>query len=105
MATEVATQDQLSASNVPATLRALKRFCGLTDQQIADAADMRRSTLHNRQSGLSPATADELGRIAADVYDVPIFVLFLPPDEAIRWVLDHPSEQRKRIKRWIDQAA
>lgn len=87
-----------SAENVPATLRALKRHCGLTDKEIAETAGMKRSTLNNRQSGLQPATADELQRLAKDVYDVPIFVLFFPPDEAVRWVIDHPSDLRKRQK-------
>ncbi|MFP5376921.1 MAG: helix-turn-helix transcriptional regulator [Acidimicrobiia bacterium] len=80
-----------SPMNVGATIDALRRHCGLTTKALAQMASIKRSTLHGRIAG-SDATASELDRLAR-VFNVPIAVLFLERDVALRWVLDHPARR------------
>lgn len=82
------TDGSVSGANVPGTLRRLKAYYGLTDREIALASGMKRSTVQSRMAG-SDTTATELDKLAQALH-VPVVVLFMRPDEALRWVLDHP---------------
>ena len=82
-------------ANVVPALRALKRHCGVTDQDIAEVLGLTRQTVQNRFAGKTAIAPWELAGLAA-FFDLPEAVLFDGPDEAIRWVLDHPSDVRLR---------
>lgn len=79
--------------NVPQALRALKRHYGTTDAQLADALGLSRQTVQNRLSGATAMAYPELVGFAA-FFDVPEEVLYIGPDTAVRWVLDHPSDSQ-----------
>lgn len=81
--------DASSPDNVGKTIDALRRHCGLTTKGLAYMAGIKRSTLHTRIAG-ADATTGELHRLA-QVFAIPITVLFIEPDLALRWVLDHPA--------------
>lgn len=83
------SESAVSAANVPFVLRRLKAYRGLTDQQIAVRSGMKRSTVQSRMAG-KPVPTDELDELA-HALGVPVVVLFMPADEALRWVLDHPE--------------
>ncbi len=76
--------------SLPTTVRRLQRDRDLSDVRLALLSGVKRTTLHSRLSGKSPFTDEELVSIAT-VLDVPVVVLFLSPDNALRWVLDHPT--------------
>lgn len=86
----VGFDDSYSPDNIGETINALRRHCKLTVKGLADLSGIKRPTLHTRLIGGDHSTAQELSRLAY-VFNVPIPVLFLPPDFAIRWVLDHPG--------------
>ena len=82
-------------ANVVPSLRALKRHCGVTDQDIAEVLGLTRQTVQNRFAGKTAIAPWELAGLAA-FFDIPEEILFDGPDEAIRFVLDHPSDVRLR---------
>jgi hypothetical protein len=86
-----------SAENVPLVLRRLKNYCDVTDAEIAEATGIPRSTVRSKMGG-APCTVKDLAAFAA-YFDVPMAVFVMSPDEALRWVLDHPSDLRILRKR------
>ena len=86
-----------SAANVPGVLRRLKSYCEVTDMEIAEATGIPRSTVRSKMHG-APCVTRDLQAFAA-YFDVPLSVLVMTPDDALRWVLDHPSDLRIVKKR------
>lgn len=73
-----------------ATVKALKGYRGVTDKQIADTAGWTRQKVNSYVTGPTKFT-DEALAVFAYALGVPEFVLLMEKDEALRWVLDHPS--------------
>ena len=93
----VAITEQLAAaddaaSNVPGTLGRLMAYYGLRDTGLAELARMARSTVRTRRTGEQQCTASDLAKFAA-IFGVPVLVFYLAPDEALRWVIDHPERR------------
>lgn len=83
---------------VPAVMRRLMKHLDLTDSDIGEALDVKRQTVNSWANGRTKIPA-EIEEGFAALFDVPREVLYLSPDEAIRWVLDHPSDLRILRKR------
>lgn len=99
-ATEQITQAvERAQANVPATLRKLRDFYGWTDVDLAARTGIPRTTLASRLRKTHPiaATSPELAAFAA-AYGVPVGVLFLEPNEALRWLIDHPGKEENYAK-------
>lgn len=87
-------------------------YTGLRTKDIAWALDLTPPAISARLTGSTVIKQEELWALAF-LFDVPSDVLYLAPDDALRYVIDHPSERRQhtisdlrlRIKRWIDRAA
>ena len=72
------------------TVRSLARFLGFPVGDIAKCLHMSRPTLATRFNGATVFEPWEIAAIAAG-FGVPASVLDLNPDDAVRWVLDHPE--------------
>lgn len=93
---DVTTAMDTAADTVRLVLRAVKRHLGLTDEQLGAAIGKKG---HYVQERIGKNAA--VGFSAADlrgfslVLDIPSDVLLnATPEEAVRYLLDHPSEQR-----------
>jgi plasmid maintenance system antidote protein VapI len=85
---------------VPAVLRRLMRYFDLTDGDVAAAFDVSRQTV-NAWANARTRIPEEIETGLAAYFGMPKEVLYSSPDDAIRWVLDHPSDLRIRQKRCI----
>lgn len=72
------------------TIKALKGYRGLTDQDIADRIGWGRSRVQSYVAGPTKLT-DEALTAFGFALEVPGYVLMLEKDDALRWVLDHPD--------------
>lgn len=77
---------------VPAVIRQLMSYRGVKTYQIAQAIGVAPSAVSARLGGGTVIKQEEMEAIAV-ILGVPVAVLYLTPDAALRWVLDHPSEQ------------
>jgi hypothetical protein len=77
--------------DVPHVLRALKRYFEITDEQLGVALGLTRQAVQSRLGGASKITPWELAGFAA-LFGIPESLFFGSPDEALRWVLDHPDD-------------
>lgn len=84
---------------VPAVLRRLMRYFDVTDSQIADALGVKRQTVNGWANGRTKIPAHMEAGIAA-AFGLPREVIYLTPDDVIRWVLDHPSDLLFSGKGW-----
>lgn len=83
---------------VPATLRKLRDYYGYTDVEMAAMTGIPRTTVRSRMTkNAQAATSVELAGFAK-VFGVPVGVLFLTPNEALRWVIDHAPQEANRAK-------
>ena len=71
-------------------LRRLARYYEVTDLQLALALDVSRQTVNSWVNGRT-RIPDEIEAGLAAFFGVPREVLYLSPDDALRWVLDHPQ--------------
>lgn len=85
---------------VPAVLRRLMRYYDLTDGDIAAAFGVSRQTV-NAWANARTRIPEEYETGLAAYFEVPKEVLYSTPDEALRWVLDHPSDLRILRKRCL----
>lgn len=83
---------------VPAVLRRLMRYFDLTDGEIAAAFGVSRQTVNAWANGRT-RIPEEIETGLAAYFGMPKEVLYSTPDQAIRWVLDHPSDLLIRAKR------
>lgn len=81
-------------NNAARVLDALKRHFGLTDQVIADASNgaFTRSQIEARRAGRKTLDLDDLEALGETLH-LPASVFLMEPNEAIRFVLDHTSDQ------------
>lgn len=82
-----------AGDRVPGVLRQLRDYFGATDAELARLINMKRTTLRGKLHGQGSFSPGEL-RALAVVFGVPLDILYLPPADAMRWVLDHPSDER-----------
>ncbi len=86
---------------VPAVMRRLMRHLDLTDADLGEAlGGVKRQTVNSWANGRTRIPVEIEGGLAT-LFDMPREVLYLSPDEAIRWVLDHPSDLRIVRKRCL----
>ncbi len=71
-------------------LAAAKRARDLSDQKIADALGMKRSTLNAKLRRRNPLTIDDLAHLC-EVLQVPVEVVVLGEAAVYRWLADHPD--------------
>jgi DNA-binding XRE family transcriptional regulator len=76
------------------TVRQLTRLIGVRQTEIADALGMSRQTFNGRMTGATNLEPWELAGIAA-MLGVPVHVLEMEPNDAIRWILDHPEVSKR----------
>ena len=72
------------------TVATLARFLNWTTSALADQMGMTRPTITSRLKGHTKMEPWELPGFAA-VLGVPVEVLNMAPNEAVRWVLDNGS--------------
>jgi hypothetical protein len=73
------------------TIVKLTKFLDISTTDLADEMGMTRPTMTGRLKGYSRIEPWELPGFALAL-GVPVEVLDLEPDEAVRWILDHPTE-------------
>jgi transcriptional regulator with XRE-family HTH domain len=83
-----AREDHERAAKV---VRRLARYYEITDLQLASALNVSRQTLNSWVNGRS-RMPDEIEAGLAVFFGVPRDVLYRTPDDALRWVLDHPLD-------------
>lgn len=90
-ATLVALQDRLprAGERTRATVKALKGYRGITDQDIAKLLGWTRQKVQSYVAGPTRFTDEALVAFGYAL-EVPGYVLMLEKDDALRWVLDHP---------------
>ena len=86
------------------TVRQLARFLNVPQADLAKGLGMSRQSFNGRMSGATSLQPWELAGIAA-MLGVPAEVLDLEPDDATRWVLDHPEGLKIPRNRWLSEAA
>ncbi len=74
---------------MPSVVRRLARYYDVTDLHIASTLGVSRQTVNSWVNGRT-RIPDEIEAGLAAFFGVPREVLHLSPDEALRWVLDHP---------------
>lgn len=72
------------------TIKLLADYLGFKTAELARRMEMNRSTMTGRLNGSTQVEPWELAGFAA-VFGVPVEVLEMDPEDAIRWVLDNPS--------------
>ena len=70
------------------TLDALRRHYRWSDRELGERAGYSRNKVEERRNGVTAIDADDLTRFSV-AFGVPILVLVMDADEAVRWVLDH----------------
>lgn len=85
-----------SGAYVPATLRQFRNYWGTNDAELARLTGIKRTTLANKMKGVGSFSPGEVQALAA-LFGVPLDVLYMPPQDALRWVLDHPETTEKAI--------
>lgn len=83
--------------NTRRAVSGLIAYLGMPQAALARAMGMSRQTLSSRLSGTSEIKGWERDGLAA-LLGVPVEVLGLDPDDALRWVLDHPD---RRPEWWL----
>lgn len=88
--------------HVPSVLRALKRYHGAKDDQLAEALGGKasRSYVQERLSGRTKMSIGDLGAFAA-VFGIPPELLLGDADDAVRWTLDHAPDLRFGDSVWM----
>lgn len=72
------------------TVATVARFLNWTTSALADEMGMTRPTITSRLKGHTTMERWELPGFAL-VLGVPVEVLEMEPNDAVRWVLDHPA--------------
>ena len=100
---EAVAQAREARLRVRPVLRRLMRHFELTDRALADAFGISRQAMNYRINGRTTIPPEEVAGFAA-FFGVPEQVMYLTPDEALRWVLDHPDEVRSSIAATVSHA-
>lgn len=85
------------------TIAAIARYLDVGQRELAREMGLHHQVLHERLSGRTEIKPWELDGFAA-VLGVPLEVLFMEPDEALRSVLDHAEwglPWRERTRGWL----
>lgn len=72
------------------TLRTVQDYYRVSNVKLGLAAGIPTSTVRNKVLGLTPLGTAESERFA-QALGVPLDVLTMRPDEALRWVMEHPE--------------
>lgn len=95
MSSTLDVKDAVSAAmsgakeQAPRTIRRLMNYFGISMTELVEVLGVGRQTAYNRMSGSSSFRQEDLAGLAA-FFEVPVAVLQGPPDDAVRYVLDHP---------------
>lgn len=84
--------------HVPAVLRRFRNYMGTNDAELARLTGIKRTTLANKMKGNGSFSPGEMHALA-EVFGVPVDVLYLEPDNAVRWLLDHPEHREQALLR------
>lgn len=77
---------------VPRVIRRLALHYDVTASDLAEQLGVTRAAVSSRLNGKTVIRSEELAGLA-HYFGVPILVFYLEPDEALRWVLDHPEHR------------
>lgn len=84
-------------SVVPATVRRLKEYYGDSVNELAELVGLERRTLSARLHEDIGFRQEEVYGLAF-AFGVPMQVLYLNPDDALRFVMDHKAEINERLR-------
>lgn len=84
---------RLAKTRVPNVIRALMSYTRHRTYHLAAALGVTPTSVSARLNGSTVIKQEELAALGV-LFDVPVEVFYLEPDQALRWVLDHPSDQR-----------
>lgn len=76
---------------VPSVLRQLMTYKRLRMYHLAAALEVEPQSMSARLNGKTVIKQEELAALAV-LFEVPVGVFYMSPDEALRWVLDHPPK-------------
>jgi hypothetical protein len=85
-------------TRVPKTVEKVLGYYSLTGADVSRVLGLNPQTVHNKLSGRSAFRHEEivgLARWLATPIDV---LLRLEPDDALRWVIDHPDVRPEYLK-------
>lgn len=93
--TTVTSADAMEAlrrakTGVPQVIRQLMAYKRLRMYELAGALGVEPQSMSARLSGKTVIKQEELAALAV-LFRVPVDVFYQSPDEALRWVLDHPA--------------
>lgn len=109
-AADVLTGMSEARQSVPLVIRQLMSYFKVSATDVAKTFDVSRQNIYQRLNGTTVIKQEELRGFAL-FFGVPVEVLFLEPDQALRWVLEHRQEvEAARLRmtcfeRWGDLAA
>lgn len=91
-------------ANVPAVVKRLMSYFDVSAAELARAFNVSRQAMALRLNGGTALKAEEVWGFST-YFGVPVEVMGLAPDDALRWVLDHIAlveERRVRpMSTWI----
>ncbi len=76
-------------TGVPSVIRQLMTYKRLRMYHLAAALEVEPTSMSSRLNGKTVIKQEELAALAV-LFQVPVGVFYMSPDEALRWVLDHP---------------
>lgn len=90
MATDAMAAMRGAKRRVPTVIQQLKTYRGVKTYELARAIGVTSPAMSARLKGATVIKQEEMEAIAV-VLGVPVAVLYLTPQDALRWALDHPA--------------
>lgn len=89
--TSVETLEAMRAAKtrVPSVIRQLMTYKRLRMYHLAEALGIEPTSMSARLNGKTVIKQEELAALAV-LFRVPVAIFYMGPDQALRWVLDHP---------------
>lgn len=102
MSTSVVTQDdpvELGNRRAALTLKAVQNHRGMTNKELAAATQLPVSTVQAYTSGTRQLTAGHVF-VFADRLGIEPEVLFMAPNDAIQWMIEHAPNEGYLTQNW-----